>query len=122
MDIMRPLRVITDVTRGTSTPAQPDPQTIHLNAAQTPFPPANRALLVQAVDIPAEAARLVRCHNPWPHEDAYFCPEEGLPTFVSGVPALTSGLRFGSPFIITDPSPPPTYRTSRGHPGDRHLL
>ena len=91
MDIMRPLQVNIDVTHGTATHAQPDPQTIHLNAAQTPFPPASRALLLQAVDIPAEAARLVRCHNPWPHEDAYFCPEEGLPTFVSGVPAPTNG-------------------------------
>ena len=34
MDIMRPLRVHSDVTYGTATPAQPDPQTIHLNAAQ----------------------------------------------------------------------------------------
>ena len=91
MDIMRPLRINIDVTRGTATPAQPDPQTIHLNAAQTPFPPASCALLLQAVDIPAEAARLVRSHNPWPHEDVYFCPEEGLLTFVSGVPALTNG-------------------------------
>ena len=40
MDIMRPLRVRIDVTEGTATPAQPDPQTIHLNAAQTrPQPP-----------------------------------------------------------------------------------
>ena len=35
MDIMRPLRVHIDVTKGTATPAQPDPRTIHLNAAQT---------------------------------------------------------------------------------------
>ena len=35
MDIMRPLRVRIDVAEGTATPAQPDPQTIHLNAAQT---------------------------------------------------------------------------------------
>ena len=34
MDIMRPLRVHIDVTNGTATPAQPDPQTVHLNAAQ----------------------------------------------------------------------------------------
>ena len=34
MDITRPLRVRIDVTNGTVTPAQPDPQTIHLNAAQ----------------------------------------------------------------------------------------
>ena len=35
MDIMRPLRVHIDVTHGTATPAQPDPQTAHLNAAQS---------------------------------------------------------------------------------------
>ena len=35
MDIMQPLSVLIDVTEGTATPAQPDPQTIHLNAAQT---------------------------------------------------------------------------------------
>ena len=34
MDIMQLLRVRIDVTNGTETPAQPDPQTIHLNAAQ----------------------------------------------------------------------------------------
>ena len=41
MDIMRPLRVRIDVTEGTATPAQPDPQTIHLNATQTQ-PPRKR--------------------------------------------------------------------------------
>ena len=35
MDIMRPLQVHIDVTHGTATPAQPDPQTVHLNAAQS---------------------------------------------------------------------------------------
>ena len=38
MDIMRPLRVHIDVTNGTATPAQPDPQTVHLNAAQSQQP------------------------------------------------------------------------------------
>ena len=38
MDSMRPLRVRIDVTEGTATPAQPDPQTIHLNATQTQLP------------------------------------------------------------------------------------
>ena len=49
MDIMRPLRVRIDVTEGTATPAQPDPQTIHLNAAQTrpqpPMPPSEKKTL-----------------------------------------------------------------------------
>ena len=35
MDIMRPLHVHIDETNGTATPAQPDPQTVHLNAAQS---------------------------------------------------------------------------------------
>ena len=35
MDIMRPLSVHRDVTNGTATPAQPGPQTVHLNAAQS---------------------------------------------------------------------------------------
>ena len=92
MDIMRPLRVRIDVTHGTATPAQPDPQTIHLNAAQKQDPsPTSRTLLLQATDIPAETACLVCCHNPWPNEDVYFCLEKALPTFVSGVPGLTSG-------------------------------
>ena len=117
MDIMQPLRVHIDVTNGTTTPAQPDLQTIHLNAAQqqkttpqqiaasqpqasqqqetatphaTPHA-ASRALLLQATDIPAETARIVCCHNPWPSEDVYFCPEDALPAFVTGVPALSSG-------------------------------
>ena len=134
MDIMWPLRVRIDVTNGTATPAQPDPQTVHLNAAQqqrrekslpkadlpaaqpasppleiappaaplaSPSPAiapppatphtASRALLLQTAEIPAETARLVRCHNPWPNEDVYFCPEDALPAFVTGIPALSSG-------------------------------
>ena len=137
MDIMRPLLVWIDVTNGTATPAQPDPQTVHLNAAQQqrkkisppnaappaapqplpappreisppaalqplPSPPreikppaatphtASRALLLQTAEIPAETARLVRCHNPWPTEDVYFCPEDALPALVTGIPTLSS--------------------------------
>ena len=94
IDIMRPLRVRIDVTNGTAAPAQPDPQTIHLNAAQQQDaspPAASRALLLQTTDIPAETARLVRCHNPLPSEDVYFCPEDALPAFVTEVPVLSSG-------------------------------
>ena len=35
MDIMRPLHVHIDETNGTATPAQPDPQTVHLSAVQS---------------------------------------------------------------------------------------
>ena len=41
---------------------------------------------------PPETARLVRCHNPWPAEDVLFCPNDALPAFVTGIPALSSGL------------------------------
>ena len=50
MDIMRPLRVRIDVTEGTATPAQPDPQTIHLNATQTRQP--QKRLLPQPTSPP----------------------------------------------------------------------
>ena len=57
MDIMRPLRVRIDVTEGTATPAQPDPQTIHLNAAQKQ-PPREQLLPkpTHALPAPQEAA------------------------------------------------------------------
>ena len=57
MDIMRPLRVRIDVTEGTATLAQPDPQTIHLNAARTQ-PPQKRLLPgpTPALPLPQEAA------------------------------------------------------------------
>ena len=72
MDIMRPLLVHIDVTHGTATPAQPDPPTVHLNAAQsrqqppekhglatleTAFPPQNpqqrKEMPLQGAEIPA---------------------------------------------------------------------
>ena len=52
---------------------------------------ASCARLLQTADIPPETARLVRCHNPWPSEDALFCPDGALPAFVTGIPALSSG-------------------------------
>ena len=57
---------------------------------------ASRALLLQTAEIPAEAARLVRCHNPWPTEDVLFCLEDALLAFVSGIPALSSGPAAGA--------------------------
>ena len=51
----------------------------------------SRARLLQTADTPPETARLVRCHNPWPAEDVLFCPDDALPAFVTGIPALSSG-------------------------------
>ena len=33
----------------------------------------------------------MRCHNPWPTKDVLFCPNDTLPAFVIGIPALSSG-------------------------------
>ena len=52
---------------------------------------ASLALLLQTTAIPPETARLIRCHNPWPTEDVLFCPGDALATFVTGIPALSSG-------------------------------
>ena len=44
------------------------------------------------MDVPPETARLVHYHNPWPTEDVLFCPNDALLAFVTGIPALSSGL------------------------------
>ena len=49
------------------------------------------ARLLQTADVPPETARLVRYNNPWPTEDVLFCPDDALPAFVTGIPALSSG-------------------------------
>ena len=65
MDIMRPLRVRIDVTEGTATPAQPDPQTIHLNAAQKQ-PPPEQLLPKPALSSGPELWYAVHNHRPEP--------------------------------------------------------
>ena len=74
--------------------AAADPPAHALPACATPSATphtASRALLLQTAEIPAEASRLVRCHNPRPTKDVLFCPEDDLPTFVTSIPALSSG-------------------------------
>ena len=71
--------------------ATPAPASLPVAPPSTAPHIASRALLLQTADIPPETARLVRCHNPWPAEDVLFCPEDALPAFVTGIPALSSG-------------------------------
>ena len=83
-------------TLPTALPGEPlstNPATASLSVSSPSAAPhtASRALLLQTADIPPETAHLVRCHNPWPAEDVLFCPNDALPAFVTGIPALSSG-------------------------------
>ena len=83
-------------TLPTALPSEPlstNPAPASLSVASPSATPhaASHALLLQTADIPPETARLVRCHNPWPAEDVLFSPNNALPAFVMGIPALSSG-------------------------------
>ena len=120
MDIMRPLRVRIDVTEGTATPAQPDPQTIHLNAAQTQQP--QKKLLPQPArspPLPQEAAvsgaslqtpRTVTTPPPLPQHQGRLLAEAGSATSPES-----------APIPINPPGPPPapvqpTALSNHAHP------
>ena len=120
MDIMRPLRVRIDVTEGPATPAQPDPQTIHLNAAQTQ-PPQKQLLPkpTHALPPPQEAAvpgaslptpRAATHPPPLPQHQGWLLTEAGsaAPLTATPSPAETPGL---------PPAPvPPTAPFELAHP------
>ena len=120
MDIMRPLRVCIDVTEGTATPAQPDPHTIHLNAAQTQQP--QKKLLprpARSPPLPQEAAvsgaslqtpRTVTTPPPLPQHQGRLLAEAGSATSPKSAPIPTN-----------PPGPPPapsqpTAPSNHAHP------
>ena len=79
-------------------PAAVSPGESPPSAPLLPAPPctatphtASCAWLLQTADIPSGTTRLVCCHNLWPTEDVLFCPNDALPAFVTGIPALSSG-------------------------------
>ena len=80
-------------TPATALPGEPLSTTSLSAASPSAAAPhaASRALLLKTADIPPETVRLIRCHNPWPAEDVLFCPNDALPAFVTGIPALSSG-------------------------------
>ena len=117
---MRPLRVRIDVTEGTATPAQPDPQTIHLNAVQTQQP--QKRLLPQparSLPPPQEAAvsrtslltpRAVTNPPPLPQHQGRLLAEAGsaTPPKAAPIPAEPPG---------PPPAPvPPTAPSNLAHP------
>ena len=82
MDIMRPLRVHIDMTNGTATPAQPDPQTVHLNAAQSQQ--QRKKMPLPGADFPAVETA---CPPPnQPQRKEMPLPEIGLPTIGAARP------------------------------------
>ena len=94
-------RLLTEAESATPPPATSRPVQSPGSPPATVSPPASTNLghphtascarLLQMADIPAETARLVRCHNPWPSEDVLFCSDGALPAFVTDIPALSSG-------------------------------
>ena len=124
MDIMRPLRVHIDVTNGTATPAQPDPQTIHLNAAQsqppqkrhptqtTSPPPLPKEDPASGASLPTPSTALLPPANlpPAPTEP---CPQPSNPLALSDLahPHTASCARL----LQTADIPPETARLVRCH-------
>ena len=82
MDIMSLLRIHIDATNGTATPAQPDPQTVHLNAAQS----QQRR---QEMPLPGAGLRSSQATNPpptQPQQGEKPLPEAGSPTMGTASP------------------------------------
>ena len=80
MDIMRPLCIRINVTNGTATPAQPDPQTVHLNTAQQQWkeiPPPNAAPQPSPAP-PRETSQSVAC-QPLPSLPQEIAPPAATP-------------------------------------------
>ena len=93
MDIMRPLRVHIDVTNGTVTPAQPDPQTVHLNAAQSQQ--QRRKMLLPETDFTAVGA--ARPPQSQQQQKEMPLPEVYLPAVGAACPPQTQPQRMKMP-------------------------
>ena len=102
MDIMHPLRVRIDVTEGTATPAQPDPQTIHLNAAQTQPPPQEPLPGPKTALPPAQEAAVQGASLPLPRAIAQ---SPSLPAQQGRLPTAEESI--ASPPAASKPAPPP---------------
>ena len=101
MGIMRPLRVRIDVTNGTATPAQPDPQTVHLNAAQS-------QQQRKRMSLPGAGLRSPPTVDPPPTQSQRRekpLPEAGSPTMGTASPPQISQQREEMPLPKTHLSP-----------------
>ena len=101
MDIMQPLRVHIDVTNGTATLAQPDPQTVHLNAAQS-------QQQRKEMSLPGAGLRSPQTADPppiQPQRREKPLPEAGSPTMGTASPPQISQQREEIPLPRTHLSP-----------------
>ena len=139
MDIMRPLRVHIDVTHGTATPAQPDPQTVHLNAAQSrqkppeknglaPLetacppqkPPQRMKMALQGAEIPASNA----AHAPQSQPQRKEMPlvETDFAAVDTAQPPRTQSQRMEMPLPGINSSTVGAANPSRSQPQRREML
>ena len=95
---MRPLCVHIDVTNGTATPAQPDPQTVHLNAAQSQQ--QQRKMLLPGTDLAAIGAACPPHKQPQRKE--MLLPEIGLPAVGAASPPQSQQQRKEMPLPEVD--------------------
>ena len=112
MDIMRPLRVHINVTNGTAMPAQPDPQTIHLNAAQ-------RQQLQKRLPTPTASPPQILRENP--------ASRASLPTEETAGPSSSQPQRQKNPLaesrsaaLPSPANPPPATAGNRPNPPASH--
>ena len=118
MDIMRPLRVHIDVTSGTATPAQPDPQTVHLNAAQS-------QQQRKEMSLPGAGLRSSQTADPPPTQSQRRekpLLETGSPTMGFASPPPISHQREEIPLPKTQPSPMGAAETSQIQPQQKEML
>ena len=117
MDIMRLLRVHKDVTNGTATPAQPDPQTVHLNAVQS----QQRR---QEKPLPGAGLRSAQATNPPPNQPPQGekpLPEAGSPTMGTASPPQIPQPREETPLPRAQLSPGGAADSSRIQPQRKEI-
>ena len=117
MDIMRPLRVHKDVTNGTATPAQPDPQTVHLNVAQS-------QQQRKEMSLPGAGLRSPQAADPPPTQSQRRekpLPEAGSPTMGTASPPPILQQREEIPLPKTHLSPMGAADSSQIQPQRREM-
>ena len=117
MDIMQPLRVHIDVANGTTTLAQPDPQTVHLNAAQSQQQRKEMSLPRAGLRSPktADPPQTQSQRNEKPLLEA------GSPAVGTASPPQISQQRKEIPLLKTHPSPMRAADSSQIQPQRREM-